>query len=151
MNYSYFTKIMTRKPKIDNLTKVTKLCPFLESKKVVFKGILWSHDITWKPRIVKICKYSKYLTSIRLNTEINKRTLDTWIRLQFVISYQVLRKYLLVISWKDKLAFDPFKWTVTYLCRPLCFSVLCTDSSWWTVEQAFLSILMVICNLYLYQ
>ena len=35
LNNSYFAKIMTRKPKIGNLTKVTELYPFLESKKVV--------------------------------------------------------------------------------------------------------------------
>ena len=34
LNYSYFAKIMTRKPKIGNFTKVTELYdPFLESKK----------------------------------------------------------------------------------------------------------------------
>ena len=44
LNYSYFAKIMTRKPKISNLTKVTELYPFLESQKVVsaaIQGILW--------------------------------------------------------------------------------------------------------------
>ena len=34
LNYSYFTNIMTRKPKIGNLTHMTELYPFLESKKV---------------------------------------------------------------------------------------------------------------------
>ena len=34
LNYSYFDKIMTRKQKIGNLTKVTELYPFLESKKL---------------------------------------------------------------------------------------------------------------------
>ena len=33
LNYSYFAKIMTRKPKIVNLTNMTELYPFLESKK----------------------------------------------------------------------------------------------------------------------
>ena len=33
LNCSYFAKIMTRKPKIGILTKVTELYPFLESKK----------------------------------------------------------------------------------------------------------------------
>ena len=33
LNCSYFAKIMTRKPKIANLTKVTEHYPFLESKK----------------------------------------------------------------------------------------------------------------------
>ena len=32
LNYNYFAKIMTRKPKIVNLTNVTELYPFLESK-----------------------------------------------------------------------------------------------------------------------
>ena len=43
LNYSYFIKIMTRKPKIGNLTNMPKLYPFLESKKwhLLFKGILW--------------------------------------------------------------------------------------------------------------
>ena len=47
LNYSYFSKIMTRKPKIGNLTKVTELYPFLESKKwyLLFKEILWSRDL----------------------------------------------------------------------------------------------------------
>ena len=42
LNYSYFAKIMTRKSKIGNLTNVTELYPFLESKKwhVIFKRIL---------------------------------------------------------------------------------------------------------------
>ena len=35
LNYGYFAKIMTRKPKIGNLTNMSKLYPFLESKKVV--------------------------------------------------------------------------------------------------------------------
>ena len=38
LNDSYFAGIMSRKPKIGNLTKVTELYPFLESK---FKGNLW--------------------------------------------------------------------------------------------------------------
>ena len=38
LNYSYFTKIMTRKPKIGNLTNITELYPFPQSKK-------W-HDVT---------------------------------------------------------------------------------------------------------
>ena len=48
LNCSYFTKIMTRKPKNGNLTKVTE--PFLESKKwyLLFKGILWSRDLLVK-------------------------------------------------------------------------------------------------------
>ena len=43
LNYSYFSKMMTRKPKIGNLTRVTELYPFLESKKwcLLFKGFLW--------------------------------------------------------------------------------------------------------------
>ena len=43
MNCSYFAKIMTKKPNIGNLTKVTELHPFLESKKwyLLFKGVLW--------------------------------------------------------------------------------------------------------------
>ena len=31
-NYSYFAKIMSRKPKIGNMTNMTELYPFLESK-----------------------------------------------------------------------------------------------------------------------
>ena len=34
LNYSYFAKIMTRKPKIVNLVNMTELYPFLESKNV---------------------------------------------------------------------------------------------------------------------
>ena len=50
LNYSYFAKIMTRKLKIGNLTNVTELYPFLESKKwyLLFKGILWSRDLLEK-------------------------------------------------------------------------------------------------------
>ena len=46
LNYSYFAKIMTRKPKIGNLTKVTKLYPFPESKKCIcyLRGFL----VTWR-------------------------------------------------------------------------------------------------------
>ena len=32
-NYSYFAKLMTRKPQIGNLTNMTELYPFLELKK----------------------------------------------------------------------------------------------------------------------
>ena len=35
LNYSYFTKIVTRKPKIGNLTNMTELYPLLESKKCI--------------------------------------------------------------------------------------------------------------------
>ena len=50
LNYSYFTKIMTRKPKIGKLANMTKLYPFLESKKwyLLFKKILWSCDLLVK-------------------------------------------------------------------------------------------------------
>ena len=42
LNYSYSAKIMTRKSQIGNLTNVTELYPFLESKKwyLLFEGIL---------------------------------------------------------------------------------------------------------------
>ena len=52
LTYSYFVKIMTRKPKTGKLTKMTELYPFLESKKwyLLFKGLLWSCDV--KPPIV---------------------------------------------------------------------------------------------------
>ena len=47
-----FAKIMTRKPKIGNLTDtcMTELYPFQESTKwyLLFKGILWSHDLLVK-------------------------------------------------------------------------------------------------------
>ena len=36
--YSYFTKIMTRKPQIGNLTNTTELYPFLESKVSAISG-----------------------------------------------------------------------------------------------------------------
>ena len=47
LNYSYFAKIMTKKPK--NLTKVTELYPFLESRKWLlllkgFCGDVTSHE-----------------------------------------------------------------------------------------------------------
>ena len=47
LNYGFFAKIMTRKPKIGNLTNTTELYPFLESKKwqLLCKGILWSRDL----------------------------------------------------------------------------------------------------------
>ena len=47
LNCSYLAKIITRNPKIVNLTKVTELYPFLESKKwyLLFKEILWSPDL----------------------------------------------------------------------------------------------------------
>ena len=46
LNCSYFATILTRKPKIGNLTNMTELYLFLESKKwyLLFKGLLWSHD-----------------------------------------------------------------------------------------------------------
>ena len=48
--YWNFWTTTTRNPKIGNLTNMTELYPFLESKKLhlLFKGILWSCDITWK-------------------------------------------------------------------------------------------------------
>ena len=47
LNYSYFAKTMSGKPKISSFTKVTKLYLFLESKKwyLLLKGILWSQDL----------------------------------------------------------------------------------------------------------
>ena len=50
LNYSYFANIRTRKPNISNLTNMTELYPFLESKKwyTLFKGILWSCDLLVK-------------------------------------------------------------------------------------------------------
>ena len=53
LDYSYFTKIMTSRAKLGNLTNMTELYPFLESKTwhLLFKGILWSCDFAWKPRI----------------------------------------------------------------------------------------------------
>ena len=47
MNFSYFAKIKTRKPKIGNLTNMTELYPFLESKKWHLR-ILWSRDLLVK-------------------------------------------------------------------------------------------------------
>ena len=49
LNYSYFAKIMTGKPKIGILTNMTELYPFLESKKWYlllrgFCGHVMSHD-----------------------------------------------------------------------------------------------------------
>ena len=49
--WTYFAKIMTRKQKLGIWTNKTELSPFLESKKWLFKGILWSRDFTWKPII----------------------------------------------------------------------------------------------------
>ena len=43
-NYSYLAKIMTRKPKIGNLTNVTKLYPFLRVKK---SGMCYLRGISW--------------------------------------------------------------------------------------------------------
>ena len=50
LNYSYFTKSITTKPKIGNLTNTIYLYPFLESKKYcfLFKGILWSRELLVK-------------------------------------------------------------------------------------------------------
>ena len=47
-NYSYFAKLMTRKPKSGMLPDMTELYPFQESKKwyLLFKGILWSRGVT---------------------------------------------------------------------------------------------------------
>ena len=46
---SYFAKIMTRKPKIGNLTNMTKLCPFWSHKSGIcylrgFCGDMTSHE-----------------------------------------------------------------------------------------------------------
>ena len=61
LNYSYFAKIITGKPKIGNLTNMTKLYSFLESKKwyLLFKGILWSCDHKMKTSNT-FCKCVKY-------------------------------------------------------------------------------------------
>ena len=50
LNYSYFVKIMTREPKISNLTNMTELYPFLVLTKwqLLFKRILWSRDLLVK-------------------------------------------------------------------------------------------------------
>ena len=58
---------MTGKPKISNLTNMTELDPFLESKKwfLVFKVILWSRDLLVKTLIqVKSLFQSKRLLFI---------------------------------------------------------------------------------------
>ena len=58
---------MTGKPKIGNLTNMTELYPFLESKKwfLVFKVILWSRDLLVKTLIqVKSLFQSKRLLFI---------------------------------------------------------------------------------------
>ena len=43
-NIEIFELQLTRKPKIGNLTNMTELYLFLESKKWYLKGLLWSHD-----------------------------------------------------------------------------------------------------------
>ena len=58
---------MTGKPKTGNLTNMTELYPFLESKKwfLVFKVILWSRDLLVKTLIqVKSLFQSKRLLFI---------------------------------------------------------------------------------------
>ena len=45
LNYSYFAKIMTRKPKIGSLTNMTELLVYLVS---------WWRDATWKPIIISL-------------------------------------------------------------------------------------------------
>ena len=57
LNYSYFGRIMTRKPKIGNLAKVTELYPLLESKSSIcylrgFFVVTWRHMET-KNRVLK--------------------------------------------------------------------------------------------------
>ena len=57
LNYSFFAKIMTRKPKIGNLTNTTGLYPLQESKKwyLLFKGICGHMTSWWKPPIGLSC------------------------------------------------------------------------------------------------
>ena len=67
-SYMYFAKMITRKPKNDNLTNITKLYPLLESKQwhLLLKRTLWWCDITWKPRIGRLftaCKCIQYKKS----------------------------------------------------------------------------------------
>ena len=74
LNCSYFAKIMTRKPKIGNLTKVTELHPFLESKKwyLLFKGNLWLRDLFVKIiNMIQVCLYilMRITTRHRMRTE----------------------------------------------------------------------------------
>ena len=64
LDCSYFAKIMTRKPKIGNLTNMTELCPFLESK----KKILWSLDLLVKTINTKCrCKFLDWDKNKRIN------------------------------------------------------------------------------------
>ena len=69
LNYTDSAKFMTRKPKIGNWTNMTKLYPFLESKKsyLLFKGILWSRDLLVKT-IVILRKHFK--NSLQINTNL---------------------------------------------------------------------------------
>ena len=64
-NYSYFTKIVTRKPKIGYFH-------FWSQKKwyLLFKGFLWWCDVTWKPSNYKeIAESLVYLPSVRPSPE----------------------------------------------------------------------------------
>ena len=40
LNYNYFVKIKTRKPKIGKLTNMSELCPFLESKSGIWDFVV---------------------------------------------------------------------------------------------------------------
>ena len=51
LNYSYFAKIMTRRPRHGNLTKALSISGVTKVASAI-KGILWWRDVTWKPRIV---------------------------------------------------------------------------------------------------
>ena len=55
LNYSYFTKMATRKPSPKMATWLTwPISIHLWSQKsgiCYLKGVLWSRDVTWKPRI----------------------------------------------------------------------------------------------------
>ena len=65
LNCSYFTQIMTRKPRIGNLMKVTELYPFLESAIQGDFVMMWHHMKTkncylislfgWEYRIRELC------------------------------------------------------------------------------------------------
>ena len=120
LNYSYVAKIMTRKPKIGNLTKLTELYPFLESKKwyLLFKEILWWRDVTWKTNV-----FFWNISVNSLNKPSQHRSLRVIIRIQTIQTLFFFLRLMALLCFRNpstgsEVPFEPA--AILELCISLC-------------------------------
>ena len=105
LNYSYFAKIMNRKPNIGKLTKVTELYPFLESTKA------WRHMKT---------KNSWFQGEARMWWSCRPRGIQghaLWERFKFTLS-QMPRDMFYCISSGN--CFSSFLYSYCNICYNIC-------------------------------